>query len=103
MHTETPTRTEIQRRTSLTDILEDFLRANPGTWLEMHTLAAIAGLGGWRTRLSDCRLKRSMHIEWNGKNGSASRHRYLPYTPVGRDASEYVETLPLPLFEGAPR
>ena len=86
---------EQQRRASLTDILEDFLKANPGVWITMHELAAIAGLGGWRTRLSDCRLKRQMIIEWNGKNGSASRHRYVPYQSLGRDASDYTETLPL--------
>jgi hypothetical protein len=86
---------EQQRRASLTDILEDFLKANPGVWITMHELAAIAGLGGWRTRLSDCRLKRHMHIVWNGKNGLESRHKYLPYQTLGRDASDYTETLPL--------
>lgn len=96
-------RTEIERRLSLTDRLEQFLRAHPAEWLTMDELAEVAGVGGWRSRLSDCRRKRSMHIEWNEINGRGSRHRFLPYAPIGRDASEYVETLPLPLFEGAPR
>jgi hypothetical protein len=43
-----------------------------------------------------------LHIEWNGKNGSDSRHRYLPYVPIARDASEYTVTLPL-FDQGHPR
>ena len=94
---------EIVRRQTLTDALATYLMDHPGAWLTMRELAEHGGFGGWRTRLSDLRLKRKLHIEWNGKNGSASRHRYLPAAPLGRDASEYIETLPLPLFEGAPR
>lgn len=96
-------RTEIERRLSLTDRLEQFLRQHPGEWLTMDELADVAGIGGWRSRLSDCRRKRQMHIEHNGMNGRGSRHRFLPYQPLARDASEYTKTLPLPLFEGAPR
>jgi hypothetical protein len=94
---------ELERRQTLTDALQSFVVANAGAWLTMRELAEHGGFGGWRTRLSDLRLKRKLHIEWNGKNGSDSRHRYLPYVPIARDASEYTETLPLPLFEGAPR
>jgi hypothetical protein len=69
----------------------------------MAELAAVGGLGGWRTRLSDLRLKRGLCIDWNGRNGVESRHRFLVHAPFGRRADEYIETLPLPLFEGSPR
>lgn len=93
---------EIERRLSLTDRLEQFLRAHPGEWLTMDALAEVAGVGGWRSRLSDCRRKRRMFIEHNGQNGAASRHRFLPYAPLARDASEYTVTLPL-FDQGHPR
>jgi len=88
---------EIVRRESLSDALERCLKNQPGVWLSMSELAAVGGLGGWRTRLSELRRKRSMHIEHNGKNGAASRHRYLPYPPLGRSAES--STGYLPLFE----
>ena len=88
-------KTEISRRLSLTDQLERCLKAQPGIWLSMSELAAVGGLGGWRTRLSDLRLKRKMCIEWNKKNGAASRHRYLPYPPLGRSAESTTGYLPL--------
>ncbi len=69
---------EIERRRSLADQLEDYLKARPGQWLTMQELAAVGGLGGWRTRISDLRLKRDMRIDWNGQSGSASRHCYIP-------------------------
>jgi hypothetical protein len=31
-----------------------------------------------------------MHIEWNGHNGEASAHRFLPYQPLGREAGDFV-------------
>jgi hypothetical protein len=93
---------ELARRESLTDALERCLKSQPGVWLSMSELAAVGGLGGWRTRLSELRRLRSMHIEHNGMNGSKSRHRYLPWTPLARDASEYTTTLPL-FDQGHPR
>lgn len=84
-------KTELARRQSLTDRLEALFRSRPGDWLSMAELAAVGGLGGWRTRCSDLRLRRAMHIEHNGKNGSASRHRFLPQAPLGPSADQYRE------------
>jgi len=93
---------EIQRRESLTDHLEAYVTSRPGQWLTMSELAHVGGLGGWRTRLSDLRLKRGLTIEWNGKNGSASRHRYVPQAPIGRAAEDQIEGTGL-LFDLSPR
>ena len=78
---------ELARRVSLCDRLEAFLKKHPGEWLTMQELRLGCGAESWRTRLSDLSKKRSMRIEWNGQNGVESRHRYLPYEPVGRDPS----------------
>jgi len=68
----------------------------------MRELAEVGGFGGWRTRLSECGRLRGMHVEWNGRNGSESCHRYLPYVPQGRDAGTWVDiTAPLPLLPDA--
>lgn len=73
---------EIQRRQSLKSKLRELLTANPGQWFSMNELAKLGGLGGWRTRLSELGCgDNPMNIEWNGKNGSASAHRYQPLGP----------------------
>lgn len=82
-------RTELERRESCADKLEALLRSRPGEWISMRDLAAVGGIGGWRTRLSDLRLKRGLNIVHNGKNGQASAHRFIPYEPLARDAGEY--------------
>lgn len=80
---------ERQRRQSLSQQLETLLKARPGEWIPMRELASVGGIGGWRTRLSEMGRRRvdPLHIEHNGLNGAASCHRYLPYAPLGRDAS----------------
>jgi hypothetical protein len=82
---------ELKRRDSLTDAVEAYFRAHPNTWLSMADLSKVGGLGGFRTRISDCRIKRGMHIENNRKNGARSAYRFLPYVPLARDAGTYVE------------
>lgn len=77
---------EQRRRASLASKLEELLKSRPGEWIPMADLAKVGGIGGWRTRLSELRLERDMRIDWNGKNGAASCHRFLPYAPLGRSA-----------------
>lgn len=76
--------TELRRRKSLTVQLEEMLKARPGEWISMRELAAVGGLGGWRTRLSELgrRSQNTLRIEHNKMNGPESCHRYVP------DASE---------------
>ena len=83
---------EAIRRQSLAAQLEAELKSRPGEWIPMRELAAIGGIGGWRTRLSELgrRAVDPLHIEHNGKNGAASMYRYRPHTPLGRDAAEPV-------------
>lgn len=79
---------ELARRESLASKLETYLKARPGVWVPIHELAAIGGVGGWRTRLSELarRERAPLYIEHNGKNGAASCHRYLPWEPLARAA-----------------
>ena len=66
---------------SLTDCVESYFLNHPVEWVSMQTLAQIGGTGGWRTRVSDCRLKRGMKIEnrQNRQNGfTISEYRYIP-------------------------
>jgi hypothetical protein len=81
---------EFIRRKSLCDLLEEYLKEHANVWIPMADLAKVAGVGGWRSRLSELRLKRGMAIEHNGKNGAASCHRYLSNPLGGRDAAAYV-------------
>lgn len=78
---------ELTRRQSLKDQLRALFEAHPGEWLSLADLARVGGTGGFRTRISELRLKDKMHIEHNGKNGARSAHRYLPQRPLGPDAS----------------
>jgi len=82
---------ELARRVSLCDRLEAFLKAHPGEWLTMPELRLGCGAESWRTRLSELGKKRGLSIEWNGQNGAASMHRFLPYEPLGRDPSGPVQ------------
>ncbi len=86
-------RDELQRRASLASQLEAYLKGRPGQWVTMAELAAVGGLGGWRTRLSELgrRPVDPMRIEHNGKSGNASRHRFVPWEPVGPSADQYRE------------
>jgi hypothetical protein len=82
-------RSELQRRESCAAKLETLLKSRPGEWIPMHDLAAVGGIGGWRTRLSELgrRAIDPLTIEHNGCNGAASCHRYLANQPLGRDAT----------------
>lgn len=77
---------EMERRAAYLDDLERLFRARPGEWIPWRELAAVAGVCAWRTRASDLRTKRHMHIEWN-RNVRESCYRFLPYEPLGPDAA----------------
>lgn len=92
---------EIVRRQSLADALAELFTRHEGEWISLAELARVGGTGGFRTRISELRLKRGMHIEHNGKNGAASAHRYLSYPPLGRSAEipiDRVQQAALPNF-----
>lgn len=47
---------------TLTDRLAAFLRAFPGQPIDVAELAAVAGISGFRTRVSECRRELRMDI-----------------------------------------
>jgi len=49
-------------KSSLNDRLERFFRANRSKWIPMQRIAQIAGVGGFRNRVTDLRLQRRMKI-----------------------------------------
>ena len=73
---------------TLLDRLQAYLEARPYQWVSMHELAQQGGIGGWRTRLSDLRLRRGLIVEWNGLSGARSRHRYVPQAPARPETRE---------------
>lgn len=99
--------TELQRRTSLTDAMESFLRQHPLVWIPAEDLEAVGGRQAWRTRLSECRRMRHMRIENKQDRTMAdgvfyddnhkiilrvkSYYRFVPWEPIGRDASELTQ------------
>ena len=99
---------EQARRQSNLDRVEAFFRSQPGIWIHARDFEAVGGRQAWRSRIAECRTRRGMHIENRQDRVAdgrvvASWYRFMAFTPLGRDASDYTETLPLPLFEGAPR
>lgn len=92
-------RVEAERRASNRAKLEDLFKERPGRWISWQELSEVAGACAWRTRVSDLRLMCHMHIEnrttrltlTDGTRVVMSEYRYLPHTPLGRDAGVYVE------------
>lgn len=71
---------------SLTALVARHFAERPGEWVDMHTLARLAGTGGWRTRTSECRRPPySMTIEnrqrrvklADGRTITVSEYRFL--------------------------
>ena len=83
-------KTEMIRRQTLADALQALFTDRPGEWVSLAELARVGGTGGFRTRISELRRKRDMHIEHNGFSGAKSAHRYLPNPVGGRDAGVYI-------------
>jgi hypothetical protein len=71
---------------SVNDQLADFFRRHAGEWLTMEQLAAVAGIGGWRTRLNELvrggmvieKRPRRVWIEARGKTVTVVDRRYVP-------------------------
>ena len=104
---------EIERRQSNTDKLRALFLAQPTQWIDWTELAKLAGGAAWRTRVSDLRRElkgeglgvlenrqtRITRMERDAKGQPArlylgtviSEYRYLPYTPLGRDAGEPLQ------------
>jgi hypothetical protein len=67
--------------------LERLFLDNPGRWFDMHDLAKIAGIGGWRTRLSEWTRQSGIQLEKRQyvvrdaageKRYRVSERRYVP-------------------------
>lgn len=77
---------EITRRTSLRDAVAAYFTAHPHVWIYMTQLEEVGGRGGWRTRISDCRLE--LHMDIQNKqtrdvrvDGSILVRSFYRYTP----------------------
>ena len=64
---------------TLTDKMARYFRAHEGQWLDLADLAAVGGIGGFRTRISECR-----HAPY----GMAIDNRLLKWED-GRNRSQY--------------
>jgi hypothetical protein len=65
---------------TLCDRMAQYFRLWPGDWLDVADLAAIGGIGGWRTRVSDLR-----HAPY----GMTIEQRLIHW-PDGRNRSQYM-------------
>lgn len=67
---------------TLTEQLVAFFQANPGVKVPMQTLAQHFGTGGWRTRVSDARLKHGLDIRneyWTATRADGTKRRVSVY------------------------
>ena len=72
-------------RLSLTAQVGWYFTSHPGEWLDARALAHIAGIGGWRTRVSELRHPPySLDIRWRLRKWPDGRNRsqYCCYTPT---------------------
>jgi hypothetical protein len=60
---------------SYTDIVEDFFVSRPGERIECYGLARIGGFAGWRTRVSEARIRLEAAHRGTIKNLVVSRGR----------------------------
>lgn len=82
-------RDELTRRRVAARKVLAFLLANPSRWLSWKRFVSLGGACAWRSRISDARKVVEAdggRLEWNGRT-RRSAYRYLPYVPLGRDAS----------------
>lgn len=71
------------------DRLAAYFTARPLLWIDARQLQIQGGALAWRTRVSDCRLDLHMTIENKLTRhgfGVTSWYRYVPWTPIGKDA-----------------
>ena len=74
-------------RETLNARLAAYFKARPNVWIDAHELLAIAGFGGWRTRISNLRFRPwSMQIDnkvrttvlADGARITLSYYKYVP-------------------------
>ena len=89
---------EQERRTSNALAVYEYFKAHPLTWTSTETLERVGGRNAWRTRLSECRRGVRVPERLNIVNRQSritgtviSEYRYIPWTPLGRDASERIQ------------
>jgi len=94
---------ERERRQAKADDVMALFKSKPGVWIDWTELAKVGGGAAWRTRVSECRQivkadrgqieNRQSRTVTQGPHGLkvsgpvVSEYRYLPYEPLGRDAS----------------
>ena len=83
-------RNELQRRLSNADKVEALFRSRIGEWIEARDFEEPGGRQAWRTRISQVRRERHMHIENREERNAhnevvGSWYRYLEHAPIGRD------------------
>ena len=90
-------KTELVRRLALRYRIEAYFRAHPRQWIDAETLMELGGSLAWRTRVSECRrvFKGESGVLENRQERLGPRvnssYRYLPHTPLGRDAAARVD------------
>lgn len=88
---------ELARRQKSTEKLLALFRARPLEWINAETLLDIAGVYAWRTRVSEARkvFKREFgnieNKQIRKSNIVVSLYRYVPYTPLGREAGTHID------------
>lgn len=68
------------------DATEQFFRNNPWIWIDGRRLEKVGGVYAWRSRVSDCRTKRGLHIVnrqrpevgANGETYTVSEYQFNP-------------------------
>ncbi len=86
--TETSLSAELVRRQKVASATWTLFQARSSRWLHWKRFARLAPCA-WRSRISDARKEAKAQggtIEWN-RSITRSAYRYLPYEPLGRDAS----------------
>ena len=73
---------------TLTEKVAAYFRAHPNRWINAQVeLEPLAGYGGWRSRVSECRTALKMNIEKprvitvtreDGRRSRQSFYRYVP-------------------------
>jgi hypothetical protein len=85
---------EQERRKSHAEQVAAWFKAHPLMWIGTADLEKLGGRNAWRTRVSECRTKLHMNIENKQSRSTGaviSLYRYVPWEPLGRDASERIQ------------
>ena len=95
---------EYERRQNFKAAIEAHFRAHPCAWIPAADLMKIGGSLAWRTRVADARKTfkaegGSLENRQQRVMGSVmSEYRFVPYQPLGRDASTKMPTYQPELF-----